>query len=385
MSRYSVGDSVAWFETATLGRPNFRFDGIAGRYNVLFFMGSYSTPLVKKALDKIMEQSHRFNDVECSFFGVVISSEESEKEGLKERFPGVRYFVDNTGRISHRFGALEQESVVPGQEYSYTPFTLVLDERLRVFRVIPLKDPKKHAQELFECLDNCPPLIMDESLMSPHAPVLLVPRVFDSELCDTLIKYYESNGGKDSGFMREVNGKTVGMIDHSFKRRSDCAIEDSALRARCVDSIEHHLLPQIKRCYQFNVTMLERHIVACYEGENQGFFSAHRDNTTKGTAHRRFAVTLNLNTGDYEGGHLQFPEFGHRKYIAPRGGAVVFSCSLLHKANPVTSGTRYAYLPFLYDDEGAKVRKRNMEFIEGLEEKKEKGAGEAPIETAEKA
>ena len=47
--------------------------------------------------------------------------------------------------------------------------------------------------------------------------------------------------------------------------------------------------------------------------------------------HRRFAVSLNLNTGDYEGGCLRFPEFGPHLYVAPAGGAVVFSCSLLHE------------------------------------------------------
>jgi predicted 2-oxoglutarate/Fe(II)-dependent dioxygenase YbiX len=35
---------------------------------------------------------------------------------------------------------------------------------------------------------------------------------------------------------------------------------------------------------------------------------------------------------------------------------VVFSCSLLHEATPVTRGTRYATLPFLYDDAAAAVR-----------------------------
>ena len=87
----------------------------------------------------------------------------------------------------------------------------------------------------------------------------------------------------------------------------------------------------------------------------QGHFRPHRDNTTKGTAHRRFAVTINLNADEYEGGDLCFPEFGPRTYRAATGGAVVFSCSLLHEARPVTLGKRYAFLPFLYDDEAANI------------------------------
>jgi predicted 2-oxoglutarate/Fe(II)-dependent dioxygenase YbiX len=82
------------------------------------------------------------------------------------------------------------------------------------------------------------------------------------------------------------------------------------------------------------------------------------------TSHRRFAVSLVLNTGQFEGGSLRFPEFGGRLYSPPEaGGAVVFSCSLLHEAMPVTRGKRYVFLPFLYDEEGARQREDNLRFL----------------------
>lgn len=105
--------------------------------------------------------------------------------------------------------------------------------------------------------------------------------------------------------------------------------------------------------------------MACYNGSVAGFFAPHRDNTTKGTAHRRFACTINLNADDYEGGYLRFPEFGSHTYRAPTGGAIVFSCSLLHEATPVTRNTRYAFLPFLYDEAAAKLRQANLKFFAG--------------------
>jgi predicted 2-oxoglutarate/Fe(II)-dependent dioxygenase YbiX len=104
--------------------------------------------------------------------------------------------------------------------------------------------------------------------------------------------------------------------------------------------------------------------VSCYDSSSGGYFRAHRDNTTKGTAHRRFAVTINLNVGEYEGANLVFPEFGSRAYCAPTGGAVVFSCSLLHEVLPVTKGRRYAFLPFLYDDAAAKIREANGQYLD---------------------
>jgi predicted 2-oxoglutarate/Fe(II)-dependent dioxygenase YbiX len=121
------------------------------------------------------------------------------------------------------------------------------------------------------------------------------------------------------------------------------------------------------RAFQYTATRIERWLVACYdsgkEGVGGGFFSAHRDNTTRGTAHRRFACTINLNAEEFEGGELRFPEFGSRQYRAPTGGAVIFSCSLLHEAMPVTAGRRYAFLPFFYDEEGAAIREKNRAYL----------------------
>ena len=62
-------------------------------------------------------------------------------------------------------------------------------------------------------------------------------------------------------------------------------------------------------------------------------------------------MTLNLNTGDYEGGYLRFPEFGPDLYRPAAGDAVVFSCELVHEAMPVTRGERYVLLTFFYGEE----------------------------------
>jgi predicted 2-oxoglutarate/Fe(II)-dependent dioxygenase YbiX len=163
--------------------------------------------------------------------------------------------------------------------------------------------------------------------------------------------------------MRDVGGKTVGLVDYSHKRRMDCEIRDEGLVKAAQQRLARRVIPAIQKAFQFNATRIERHIVACYDATDGGHFRAHRDNTTLGTAHRRFAVTMNLNAEEYEGGDLWFPEFGRRAYRATTGGAVVFSCSLLHEATPVTRGRRYAFLPFLYDDAAAQVRERNRQYL----------------------
>lgn len=58
---------------------------------------------------------------------------------------------------------------------------------------------------------------------------------------------------------------------------------------------------------------------------------------------------MNLNTGEFEGGDLRFPEFDGAPHRPGCGDAVVFSASLLHEVTPVTAGRRYALLTFLHD------------------------------------
>jgi hypothetical protein len=65
------------------------------------------------------------------------------------------------------------------------------------------------------------------------------------------------------------------------------------------------------------------------------------------------------------------------------GGAVVFSCSLLHAVSRVTRGRRYAFLPFLYDDAAAAMREANNRFLgEGVGSYRSAEAAERPT-TAE--
>ena len=160
--------------------------------------------------------------------------------------------------------------------------------------------------------------------------------------------------------MRDVDGKTVGVLDRMKNRRDVNVDAIPELRAEILGRLEWALIPMIQRAYQFRATRLERYLVACYDAAEGGYFRPHRDNETFGTAHRRFAVSINLNAEAYEGGDLRFPEFGSRTYRPPTGGAVVFCCSLLHEATPVTQGRRYAFLPFLYDEAGQMIRQDNL-------------------------
>src|SRR5262249_16843850 len=72
-----------------------------------------------------------------------------------------------------------------------------------------------------------------------------------------------------------------------------------------------------------------------------------------------FAMSLNLNTDDFEGGNLRFPEYGPHAYRPGAGDAVIFSCTLLHEATDVVRGQRFALLAFLYGKDESPIREAN--------------------------
>jgi predicted 2-oxoglutarate/Fe(II)-dependent dioxygenase YbiX len=234
---------------------------------------------------------------------------------------------------------------------------------LRTVANIPREESGAHVKAVCDLIGSLPDV--DNSAGVPlTAPLLIVPRVLDFPLCETLVKVFDEVGGEDSGFLLDIGGKTARTVDHRLKRRRDLVVVHPVLREAMRDQVVRRLVPAIERFFQFKVTRLDRYIVSCYDSAVGGHFHRHRDNDNVGAQHRRFAVTINLNR-DYEGGDLVFPEFGRRAYRAPMGGAVVFSCGALHQVTPVTKGRRYAFLAFLYGEADAALRAANNAKLHG--------------------
>jgi predicted 2-oxoglutarate/Fe(II)-dependent dioxygenase YbiX len=335
--------------------PDFDFASAAGRYIVLSFLGPAQQAPAR--FEHFLAGAGLFANPDCYFFCVVLGKAAEGDRALTERRSGMDTFWDE-GDLSRRYGALPAGKGGAGFE----PTSLILGIDMRILAVVKQPDPLQHAATILELMKRLPQIGAPKPGL-PQAPVLILDSVFEPALCRRLIEGYERGGGQESGFMREQDGKTVLVVDHKHKRRSDWTIDDETLKDMARQRIKARIVPEIEKAFQFKVTRMERYIVACYDASIGGYFQAHRDNTTKGTAHRRFAVTINLNSNEYEGGELMFPEFGRTAFKPPVGGAVVFSCGLLHQALPVTTGKRYAFLPFLYDDAAAKVREANNAFL----------------------
>ncbi len=358
-----LGEPAPWFTAACTANPTFHFDTVAGRYIVLMFLQSAGRADSQRILAELVQANRqRFDDESVTFFGVTTDPLDQQQARVQEQLPGIRYFWDFDQAISREYGAVQRDQQTGGERYM--PHTVVLDTRLRTLATLSFDDPATHVSRLLRLINSLPQL-GNPTVATVQAPVLIVPNLFEPEFCRMLIDLYERNGGKESGFMREINGKTVGMYDHGHKRRQDYEILDEQVRKSCMVRIHDRLIPELQRATQFQASRMERYIVSCYDSAQGAHFRAHRDNTTKGTAHRKFAVSLVLNTGEFDGGYVWFPEYGRQLFSPPAGGAVVFSCSMLHEATPVTRGKRYVFLPFLYDDAAARLRDQNLKFLAG--------------------
>lgn len=351
-----VGEHSPDFTQRSDRHPAYHFNTVAGRYVVLCLFGSARDDIARSAIELALSNPQIFDDDFASFFGVSIDPDDQHTGRVQGRLPGVRFFWDFDQTISRLYGAVPLESQA-NQKVPLLRRWVVLNPALQIIANIPFEaDGSDHAR-LLGLMKSLPPVARYGGV-EMHAPVIQIPHVFEHELCDRLVALYESLGGEESGVMQERNGKTVGVYDDTFKKRRDCDIVDPELRRLIQERVTRRVAPWVRKACSFEVTRMERYIVGCYDAKDGGHFRAHRDNTTRGTAHRRFALSVNLND-DFEGGELEFPEFGVRRYKMPKGGAVVFAGALLHRVTPVLRGRRYAFLPFLYDEAAAREREAN--------------------------
>lgn len=182
--------------------------------------------------------------------------------------------------------------------------------------------------------------------LAGSAPALWLPNLLSAEFCRELIELWATDNC-ETGITRPDGVQVVEDTQETLKSRRDHVIKDDALLKRLQRDLSLRLLPEIQKVFFFKVTKQEFVRIGRYDAATGGVFRPHRDNNPP-TQRRRFALTINLNTGDYEGGALRFPEYGPHLYAPPPGGAVVFPCSLIHEVTPVTSGTRFALISFFF-------------------------------------
>lgn len=354
------GDRLPPISGRTVGRASFACDSAAGRYLVFAFVMSGSDAAAQSALDAIFRERHRFDDRFASLFAVTVDSADEARLQARQPAFGIRFLWDFDAAISRACGASPRGDQAAGARVARR-FWLVVDPALHVLAKLPFAAGEGGHEALFRLLDTLPQPTAYGGGSMP-APVLMLPNVFEQSFCRTLIDLYERHGGLESGVVRDHQG----VLDPSFKRRKDHVIQDQATIEGAIGRISRRVIPELERLFFFKATRIERHIVGCYSAEDGAHFAPHRDNNYGLTMHRRFAVSINLNDG-FEGGGVYFPEYSRREHTAPAGWALIFPCAALHAVSRVRAGQRYAYLPFLYDEPGAALRKQMQALLGGSE------------------
>ena len=256
-------------------------------------------------------------------------------------------FLDTQGTIKTAYRLVDDEKNI----------IFLLDANLRVLTSILLEDIQLAVKRLIsiytESWSHVEPLEI-----KTQAPALLLPNVLDPELCLHLIDVWETEGNVETGVELSQENRRQEVIISDSKSRRDHIVTDKKLLRLLSSSIGRRVMPELQRAFAFQATRFEGFKIVCYDAATSGFFSAHRDNLSPSTAHRRFALSLNLNQ-DYEGGYLRFPEFGPNLYQPEVGEAIVFSCSHLHEVTEMKNGRRFALLSFLFSEAGSQSRSKS--------------------------
>jgi predicted 2-oxoglutarate/Fe(II)-dependent dioxygenase YbiX len=232
---------------------------------------------------------------------------------------------------------------------------LVLDRNLRIGLRLSPEQGVNVANACVACLDALPFEVARDVAMP--APIIVLPNLLPQALCRHLTQLFENGPTIDGAIARvDAAGNVCSVVDHNKKNRRDMMIPaDSDLHRALRDTLLARCAPEIKKAFQHHTSYADRILVSRYD-QSAGWFRRHRDNAASNVAFREFALSVNLNTNEYEGGDLLFPEYNDNRYCPPTGGGIIFSTSLLHEAAPVTSGRRYVLLTFLHG-EAAEARR----------------------------
>ena len=179
-------------------------------------------------------------------------------------------------------------------------------------------DPSASVEAALACV-RALPVETPRDIALP-APVLVIPDIFSREFCRELIAHFEASDYQRGGMAsRDANGNLFHKVDESKKRRYDFVLgpRDPFL-PRVLNGVIRRCLPEVKKAFQVDVRHTDRILIARYDDDG-GYFLRHRDNAAPGVEFRQFALSINLNSEDYDGGHVIVPRIQLASLQAGRG------------------------------------------------------------------
>ncbi len=366
MLKLTMGDPAPDFTAITQDRHTLKLSDKAGTPTLLCFYAQDKLTSCQDIALSLKSLSPELTRLHVQIFSISLDTPEDRAAFNATSDLPFTLLSDPSGQVSKRYGVCQEN---PDESLNYVRTAFLLDSNLRILAIYEAISNLDTFQKILiqDIQTLCPP--QPYIPMPMHAPVLMIPNVLSRDFCQKLISVWHTQGNEDSGFMKQGDqGEPIGVINYNNKIRRDHFVRDPELLTQIDGFIRRRVYPEILKCFHFDASRREEYKIACYDGSRGGHFKAHRDNTVSSTAHRVWAMTLNLNAEEYEGGHLRFPEYGPYLYKPETGSAVIFSCSLLHEAMPVTQGVRFVLLSFLYGEKQSEARKayaeRYQEFLD---------------------
>ena len=200
-----VGEPAPFFTAATTNVERYSIDAAAGRWMVLMLFGTLSSPASLSALERALRRRDLFNDIDAAFYGVTVDAADRQR-GLIDSEPGVRFFWDLDRAVCRAYGLANDDYLHPA--------LFLIDPAFRIAMAEPIE-----AIDLV--LDRLEQELRAPSPADQVAPVLVLPRVLEPDLCRELIDYYGRGEPTASGFAIEVEGQTVTRLNATLKRRTD--------------------------------------------------------------------------------------------------------------------------------------------------------------------
>lgn len=326
-----------------IGRPfSTAADYLAGRPFVLLLAPEAMNAAAQAEIGDFSVAERRLGDLGANI--ALLSLETSNdalrawKGRLEFSWPAIS---DPTGSVFALHGLLKGEDM----PNPIALRTIVMTPGRRVSAIYDAPALSGHAQRTEEHLKRIS--IRDEGMTPPHAPVLVIPRVFLPEECSELVRYFERESHVVDISRFNPNHKNLDVkspaYEYNRQDRIDLIIRQPQTAQTLEARLAQRVAPLVKKSFGFEIQKREPFVIARYEGRRSGVEIGHRDNVTAATAHRRFAISINLND-DFEGGEIVFREFSPAGYRGAAGTATVFSSSLLHEVLETTRGRRYVMI-----------------------------------------
>src|SRR5947207_2563234 len=317
---------------------NLQGDDIAGSPLVIAFWPRFDAEPVQMAMASLGAALGSLEGEGARVFAVTLANAQATGDANSP----VPVLLDRDGKVFAAYGAGTRDQ----------PSTIVLRHNGHVHSVLK----SEAGAQADAALAAVRALVAERSagLGVPHPPILVVPDVLSSNDCRRLIQVYETRG---KTFVEPGHGEDQMTADYKMRipeygrgDRIDHWIVDKDTAGFIDGRLGSRLFPEIRKAFQYLITRRERMRIGCYTGSRGGEPHGHRDESEVISAHRRFAMSINLNCEEFEDGALCFAEYSDQRYRPATGSAIVFSSSILHEALEVRSGRRFVLLAFLFGE-----------------------------------